>query len=445
MSAGRVALSPFTLENEGGSRLGAGAAATVYRARDPRGRAVALKVLDQELAADSLVADAFLAQARAMAGIRASGLVEIYEVGRLDDGRPFVSMEVLEGRSLAEVVARERVLGPMRAARLGILIAEALAALHDRGTLHGDLHPGNVQLLDGDRVCLLDAGGAHADTSVPGGVLFGSAEYLAPELVTGAPRTAAADVYAAGVILYEALVGKTPFGSHSVTDVIEQQLHVEPRTVRAPAGLTPVPPALEAVVLRCLKKDPTERYVDGSTLARALAVVRQDLTPPMVAAITRPAGRRWRKVALPAAIGFGLLTLSVWLLATQRPDASTYVPLYAAQANGSDTALAATPAQPVTVTIDVTSEPDGASVSAVGGEWLGTTPTRIELPVSTTPIRLGLRFPGGETTEIEVVPDRPARVHAQSPELHRYLTAPVDGARPRRGVTSSKQGKGAGR
>ena len=269
------------------AELGRGGMGIVYRARDERlGRDVALKLLSGEGEPDRDRRDRILAEARAAAALNHPGIVTIYEVGE-DGPRMFISMELVAGRTL-RAIAAEGLMPPQELARLGAQIADALAAAHDRGVIHGDVKPENIVVQANGRVKLLDFGIARqfaADTlattrsiaprtSESSGEVAGTLAYMAPELLRGGPADYRSDLFSLGVVCYELAVGRRPFVGGGVTALILQILDEEP--VIQPDS-TRVPAQLASIIRRLLEKRPDARYqsaadvqVDLTNLAREL-------------------------------------------------------------------------------------------------------------------------------------------------------------------------------
>jgi len=204
--------------------LGRGGMADVYRARDTAlDREVAVKVLR-----DAAHSERFRAEARTLAMLSHPGLVTVLDVGEVE-GRPFLVMELVRGATLAECCQGEQ-LPPERVAAIGAQLAAALSHVHGAGVLHRDIKPGNVLLADDDRVLLADFGIArlveqHATTDT--GFTMGTAAYLSPEQVKGERVTPAADVYALGLVLLEALTGRRAYEG-TPTEAASARLHRPP-------------------------------------------------------------------------------------------------------------------------------------------------------------------------------------------------------------------------
>jgi eukaryotic-like serine/threonine-protein kinase len=248
--------------------LGRGGMGVVYRARQPGlQREVALKVLlDGPFAA----ADArrrFRREAAAAAALRHVNIVTIHEVGETD-GHPFLSMELVEGETLASLT-RAGPLEPRRAAGYLLLVARAIAAAHAHGVLHRDLKPGNIIVDRDDQPRITDFGLATRLDADPAQTrhLAGSPGYLPPEQADPAagPTGVTADVYALGATLYHLLTGRPPFAAASVTATLKQVLEDEPAPLRRLNSQ--VPRDLETICLKCLRKDPAQRYPGTDALA----------------------------------------------------------------------------------------------------------------------------------------------------------------------------------
>jgi len=246
--------------------------------------------------------------------VRSPRCVAMIDQGTLPDGAPYLVMEHVPGRSLGQVIDEDPI--PLaRAVDLQCQILSALAAIHDSGVVHADIKSDNVlvETRHGvDQVTLIDFGlarleSAPAHLDVEGGevMVSGTPEYMAPEVVCGGPAVRASDLYAAGVILYELLTGAPPFVGGSVTDVMRQHAQdaVIPPSQRAPER--DIPPAIDRIVLRALRKRPEARFADAGAFARELRAAAA--TPRAIA--SRP-GRRNDRTAPTAPTRSNTLPLS---------------------------------------------------------------------------------------------------------------------------------------
>ena len=265
------------------SLLGRGGMGEVYECEDLRlHRLVAVKLLRPELAGDPVVVSRFRREARTAGSLQHANVVAVHDVG-VDGGRAYLVMELVRGRTLAEVIRAEAPLTPGRAARIGERIADALAFAHARGIVHRDVSPGNVMLTDSGQVKVLDFGIAQTDrhgSTAPRSV-HGTAAYVAPEVTRGLPADRRSDIYSLGAVLHELLTGEPPQPARSWA---ERQL---------PPG---VPSTLAAVVTRSLAYEPDERHADAAEVARALAGVlgetAQTRPIPLLPPRPDPAARR---------------------------------------------------------------------------------------------------------------------------------------------------------
>jgi tetratricopeptide (TPR) repeat protein/predicted Ser/Thr protein kinase len=275
--------------------LGRGGMGVVFRARHLRlNRVVALKMALAEAYAGPRKRERFQREAEAVAGLRHPNIVQLYDVGD-SDGRPYFTMEYVEGGSLAQKLASTPQSARAAAALLAIL-AEAVEAAHQGGVVHRDLKPANVLLAADGTPKISDFGLARRLDGPAGltrsGTALGTPSYMAPEQVGGHSSAVgpAVDVYALGAILYELLTGRPPFRGTSVLETMEYVSTTEPVP---PSRLVPlVPRDLETITLKCLQKEPARRYGSARALAEDLRRFLAD--EPILA---RPVGRAehaWR-------------------------------------------------------------------------------------------------------------------------------------------------------
>ncbi|HXH78022.1 Stk1 family PASTA domain-containing Ser/Thr kinase [Nocardioides sp.] len=266
-----------------GPRIARGGMASVYEAEDIRlDRTVAVKVMHPGLGDDDDFAQRFVREARAAAKLNHPHVVGVYDQGD-DDGVVFLAMEYVPGHTLRDVIRKEAPMTPARALSLLEPIVSALAAAHRAGLVHRDVKPENVLIADeahGGGVKVADFGLAKAisaDTqhTATGGVLIGTVSYLAPELVVDGRSDARADVYAAGVVLYELLTGNKPHEGESPIQVAYRHVHED---VPPPSRVVPeIPAYVDALVARATARDRSQRPADAAVLLHQIHRVAQAL------------------------------------------------------------------------------------------------------------------------------------------------------------------------
>src|SRR4051812_35886496 len=272
-------------------RIGAGGMGVVYKAEDLRlGRVVALKFLSPELASSPTAVERFLREARTASSLNHPNICTIYSIEECD-GQRFLAMELLEGRSLVDVIGG-RPMAPDTVVELGIQIADALDAAHAQGVLHRDVKPANIFVTRRGLVKVLDFGLAKlallardsdAQDSNPTmaemllttqGLALGTVAYMSPEQARGESLDARSDIFSFGIVLYEMLTGQQAFSGRTSAVVFDAILN------REPAALSlyrhDLPPALDAIVTRALDKSAVERFQSMAAVRDALAALKRD-------------------------------------------------------------------------------------------------------------------------------------------------------------------------
>jgi eukaryotic-like serine/threonine-protein kinase len=281
------------------ARLGAGGMGEVWRARDTRlGREVAIKILPAQFATDAKLKIRFEREAKTISHIAHPHICTLFDVGE-----NYIVMELLEGESLAARLGH----GPLslpEVVRYGVQIAEALGQAHRQGVVHRDVKPGNVMITKSGAK-LLDFGLAKStrveaesrDETVQKpiteqGAVIGTFQYMAPEQLAGDEPDARTDIFALGAVLYEMATGKHAFEGKDRTTLVRAIMSGEPRAIRELQPLTP--PMLEHVILKCLEKDPDDRWQNASDIAEELRWISQAGSQAGVVPLVSKR-RRWRE------------------------------------------------------------------------------------------------------------------------------------------------------
>jgi eukaryotic-like serine/threonine-protein kinase len=265
-------------------KLGSGGMANVYLAEDEElGRRVAIKILNDRYANDELFIERFRREAKSAASLSHPNIVSIYDRGEAE-GTYYIAMEVIEGRSLKELILTRGALPIPQAVAYAKQLLEALRFAHRHGIIHRDIKPHNVLVSTDERakrhetrLKVTDFGIARdaASQMTEAGSIMGTAQYLSPEQARGAPVTAASDLYSAGVVLYEMLTGKVPFNGESAIEIAMKHVNDIPKP---PSHLRPeVPPDLDKVVLRALAKEPEDRFETADEFIEDLERVEEGL------------------------------------------------------------------------------------------------------------------------------------------------------------------------
>ncbi len=270
------------------ARIGAGGMAEVFRGFDQvLNRTVAIKVLLPQMARDTSFVQRFRREAQAAARLNQPNIVGVYDTGA-DDGTQYIVMEFIEGRTLAEFMATGRRPTPVQAAEIAQKICAAIAAAHAQGVIHRDIKPGNVMITREGVIKVMDFGIARVlgpETAPQTSAVLGTASYLSPEQAQGGPVDARTDIYSLGAVLYELLTGRPPFTGDTPVAVAYKQVNETPAV---PSSLNPdVPVRLDAVVMKALSKNPSNRYQSATEfsadLARVIAGQEVEATPLMPA------------------------------------------------------------------------------------------------------------------------------------------------------------------
>jgi len=322
-------------------RLDGGGMGTVYRGTHLLiDRPVAIKVLNPRFAEDKAAQERFRREARAAGRVRHINAVSVTDFGRTSDGLLYVVMELLEGRSLQDLLAREGPLDTARAVALMLQISAAVASAHEEGVIHRDLKPGNIFVVQRAHaptmIKVLDFGiaemaGTSSVTSgqeTHSGVKAGTPRYMSPEQFNSGELTPASDVYSLGILLYEMLAGTTPFSGATPASLALRHSGESPRSPRE--FISTVPEELEFVVFHALEKDAAKRPQDAGSFRKELYETAQHL-------------------GLEHAEGFGAVTLdSLRSAGTESPSGRLVVDIERLRENRSTRSKSSGPEIPTT-------------------------------------------------------------------------------------------------
>ena len=267
--------------------IGEGGMGQVYLAVQPAiGSRVAIKILSDQCARNPELLERFFAEAKAVNLIRHENIVSVIDLAQLPDGRPYIVMEFIEGNTLAASVR-----GPQRPPIGGVVLAmsevlSALGAAHQLGIVHRDLKPDNILITGEGHAKVLDFGIAKLAPGLSNalsprtrtGALLGTPAYMAPEQISGSGNVdARTDLYAAGIVLFEAMTGQVPFTGETLYDLMRAHLEVAPPR---PSSLrADLPPAIEDVILQALAKDPKDRFQTAQAMTQAMNHAANGLAP----------------------------------------------------------------------------------------------------------------------------------------------------------------------
>jgi serine/threonine protein kinase len=461
------------------AKLGEGGMGIVYLAEHPViGKKVALKAIHPELSRNAEVVSRFITEAKSVNQIGHEHIVDIADFGTTNDGEFYFIMEYLQGEPLSERLVREGPLAPARALAIAAQIADALAASHRHGIIHRDLKPENIFFVNRggsrDFVKVLDFGLAKLTQNeeklthkTRTGSVMGTPYYMAPEQCEGkAEIDHRADVYSLGVLLFEMLTGKVPFGGEGYGEIIVKHITMPPPSVRS---IVPeLSPALDLIMFRVLAKDRDQRFQtmadlrdalwdpDGYATSAPSVGIPEDLSGVTRAAM--PMARSEMNIGTNAALGSA--PTAGFPQAGNGPSTfrqglgemiSHFTPkrrtsrllMFAAVVSCSSAAITVTfmrreprrpapaialPARPTAVRVNFSSDPDGATIVTADGKTLGRTPLSMEVPYSDSAVEFQFRKPGFETKAMYIVPNLPsplfASMHAVAPPKPATIVPP---------------------
>ncbi len=412
--------------------LAQGGMGVVYRARHRViDKPVAIKILRPELADNREITQRFLTEAQAASSIGNPHIVDITDFGELPDGATYIVMEFLEGEALSQRVAETNRLTPDEIVAIARQTAEGLQGAHDAGIVHRDLKPDNIFLTqrgkDGVFVKVLDFGIAKVASSqnqvTRAGRIFGTPHYMSPEQARGEELDNRSDIYSMGVILYELLAGRVPFDGENPLGILTQHMYTDPVPLNELCSMDRVSVGLEAIVTKCLLKEPWKRYGSMAELDEDLARLQRGEQPSAVEELKRlggsPSSLNRRLLNARGSSGARTGRWLVWLLllgAVAATAAIVATPVGTQLREQAARLLAeptATPSATETVTVPAEQGPPSETVEVAlvlspidarvyrGATDLGPMPISVRLRRGQR-ISLAVKRPGFSTRRIEV-------------------------------------------
>ena len=300
------------------SLLGVGGMGSVFKAEHIMlDTLVAIKILNRDLATNETALKRFAQEAKAASSLKHSNIATVSDYGLTEGGFPYFVMDLLDGKSLQELITEKEFLPWLQAVEFGIQISDAMAYAHSQGIYHRDLKPANImisQTAKGDeRATVVDFGIAkfanetqNAQKITQTGEVFGSPLYMSPEQCTGKPLDGRSDVYSFGCLMFEMLTGKVPFIGPNAVATILMQINDPPPSIRSRENqhiTVSIPSGLDIVITHCLGKDPSDRYSSMDAVKSDLQLVKRGLPP------TRKSVRRINfKFKAPGLVQTGIVT-----------------------------------------------------------------------------------------------------------------------------------------
>ncbi|MDO5118991.1 MAG: Stk1 family PASTA domain-containing Ser/Thr kinase [Coriobacteriales bacterium] len=264
--AGRVLGGRYTVQD----KIGTGGMATVYRGVDEvLGRTVAIKTMLPQYASDESFAARFKQEAQAAAALQSPYIVSVYDWGK-DGDTYYIVMEYLRGIDLKSGIRRHGALDPQKVAQIGSQIAQALSIAHKHDIIHRDIKPQNIMVQQDGNIKVMDFGIARAKNShiTTDNSVLGTAHYVSPEQTQGKDLGPTTDIYSLGIVMYEAATGRVPFDGDDAISVALKQVNEQPLP---PSQINPaVDPSLEGIILKCMQKNPADRFQTADELKGVL-------------------------------------------------------------------------------------------------------------------------------------------------------------------------------
>ena len=410
-------------------KIGQGGMGAVYEATHTLiGKRVAVKVLLEKYARREAIVARLKKEAQLASSVQNEHIIDVTDFGTTDDGRTFVVMEFLDGESLAECIARETRLPEQRVLRIAQQAASALAAAHAQGIVHRDIKPENLFLLrrkEQDFVKVVDFGiskslRASGEEDAPRltqtGMVLGTPLYMSPEQARGDDELdQRVDIYALGVIMYEAATGRVPFIGNNYLSVISQVLNEVPKH---PREIVPeLSEEFEAIVMRAMSKDKEDRYASAQEMLADIATVIEDPTHSTERAkITGPRRKMPKKGSLKVAVWAGSISLIVIALlllvnftmggpaGKQPPAVTPDAGTPPGDASAAVPAALDAPEQIKMVTLRIVTVPPGATIIKDGVPQGDVTPATVDVVDKEKDVRFVLQLAGYNEHEFSVNP-----------------------------------------
>lgn len=313
-------------------KLGAGGMGEVYLARDTKlDRTVALKILPPFIASDQEGMRRFIREAKAASAVNHPNVAHIYEIGE-EDSTHFISMEYVEGKTLAEKITAGA-LDVTEIIEIAIQVADALDVAHSKGITHRDIKTKNIMITPREQAKVLDFGLAKISrpeeqmldsqlntlSSTRPGVVLGTAPYMSPEQINGEMIDHRTDIFSLGIVMYEMATGRRPFSGVRVSEIMEQIVQAEPTQISQLKSKTPA--EFERIIGKCLRKNPENRYQSARELVTDLRNLRTDLSSGAVSRTVQVSGPRQKIRTLAFALLLGGAVLFVfWQQLVRKPE-----------------------------------------------------------------------------------------------------------------------------
>ncbi|MEW6600784.1 MAG: serine/threonine-protein kinase [Nitrospirota bacterium] len=356
------------------TEIGRGSMGVVYKAHDPNlDLTVALKVLRQDRLSSEAFVKRFLSEAKALGRLDHPNIIRVYNVDEAE-GTVYIAMEFIEGESLNDVMQKKR-FGMEEIIGIGAVVADTLDYAHKQGIIHRDIKPSNILIRNDGRLKITDFGIAHIeDSAAPkqtqAGEILGTPAYMSPEQVLSRPVDGRSDIFSLGVILYELCAGNMPFPGQNLASIFNAITQLEPAPLRE--GNPEMPDNLSTVILKCLQKNPDNRFGSGGDLARALKGSVSKEEPVKAETPQQQKSPKGKSLIVAAVVIIAVVAglAAYFILGTKKGTAPEV-----------DKALQAV--------LKVESTPAGAQVF-IDGNFKGKSPAVIELPAGKHEVRLTL-------------------------------------------------------